>query len=238
MYLTNVAALSLDLDDTLWDFDAAVVRAEAALYQWLLQRSPATATTLSGPESLRQLRHNTAIARPDLSYDPARLRQESIREALRAVKCDPDLSDEGYDIFFAERQHVELFDDVRPALEWLSHRYPIAAITNGNSDLEAIGIRDFFSANLIATEFGIAKPDPRIFHAAANALGFAPTQILHIGDDLRLDFEGALSAGFQAAWLVRTKLAVCTNKPNELTGSRLILRNLLELCNLLGLKEH
>ncbi len=40
-----------------------------------------------------------------------------------------------------------LFDDVLPALDWLSARYPIAAITNGNSDLDIIGLKHFFPGN-------------------------------------------------------------------------------------------
>ncbi len=135
MDLKNVKALSLDLDDTLWEFDAAVSRAEVALHQWLLRSAPSTASVLTSSESIGYFRKEIAISRLDLAHDPALLRRESIREILRNSGEDPGLCDEAYDVFYAERQRVVLFDDVLPALEWLSSRYPIVAITNGNSNL-------------------------------------------------------------------------------------------------------
>jgi len=53
---------------------------------------------------------------------------------------------------------------------------------------------------------GAAKPDPRIFHAACDALGVEPGATLHIGDDLELDVLAARRAGLHAAWLLRPEL--------------------------------
>ncbi|MNJ05360.1 Flavin mononucleotide phosphatase YigB [compost metagenome] len=36
---------------------------------------------------------------------------------------------------------------------------------------------------------------------AAERLGIAPQNILHVGDDLTTDVAGALQAGFQACWI-------------------------------------
>lgn len=235
MCLTDVAALSLDLDDTLWAFSPAVRRAEEVLYQWLLKHAPATADILIGPETLRKYRHGTTIARPDLSHDLALQRHESIREVLRAAGEDPNLSDEAYDIFYSARQRVELFKDVLPALERLSSHYPIAAITNGNSNLKAIGIEHYFSVTFTAADFGVAKPDPRIFHAAASALGVSPNQMLHVGDDLQLDVRGAQSAGLQAAWLVRCEHLPLPSSSVLNPGSAFVVSDLNELCNVLSL---
>ncbi|MBZ5486052.1 HAD family hydrolase [Halomonas aquamarina] len=203
MDLRSAKALSLDLDDTLWGFDAAVSRAEVALHQWLLKSAPSTRDVLTSSASLGHFRKKIAISRLDLAHDPALLRRASIREILRIAGENPDLCDEAYDVFYAERQRVVLFDDVLPALDWLSARYPIAAITNGNSDLNIIGLKHFFQVTIAAKEAGVAKPEPAIFHAAARALDVTPNQILHIGDDWQLDVEGAHLAGLQTAWLKR-----------------------------------
>ena len=48
-----------------------------------------------------------------------------------------------------------------------------------------------------------AKPDPRIFKAAAAAIGVKVANVLHIGDDSALDALGALQSGMHAAWLNR-----------------------------------
>jgi putative hydrolase of the HAD superfamily len=77
------------------------------------------------------------------------------------------------------------------------------ALSNGNADLERIGLAHFFRASVSAREFGVGKPDPRIFHAAAGAVDTMPEGVLHIGDDATLDALGALNAGMQAAWLNR-----------------------------------
>jgi putative hydrolase of the HAD superfamily len=45
---------------------------------------------------------------------------------------------------------------------------------------------------------GVAKPDPRIFGFALDALGVpAGGAVLHVGDSLRYDVAGALAAGLQ-----------------------------------------
>jgi putative hydrolase of the HAD superfamily len=114
------------------------------------------------------------------------------------------MADTAFDVFFAERQRVTLFEDALPALEFLSARYPLVALTNGNADLQRVGLDRFFRACISAREFGVGKPDARIFHAASGALDLWPEQVLHIGDDATLDALGALNAGMQAAWLNRS----------------------------------
>jgi putative hydrolase of the HAD superfamily len=49
-----------------------------------------------------------------------------------------------------------------------------------------------------STVVGIAKPDPRIFHHVAEAIGVAPERCLYVGDTVRYDVLGARAAGFQA----------------------------------------
>ena len=49
--------------------------------------------------------------------------------------------------------------------------------------------------------FGVAKPDPRIFHAAAAQLSLAAEEVLHVGDDATTDVLGAMNAGMQTAWV-------------------------------------
>src|SRR3546814_20966549 len=47
---------------------------------------------------------------------------------------------------------------------------------------------------------------PRIFLAAAEHLGVAPPQILHVGDDPVMDMAGARDAGLRTAWINRDGL--------------------------------
>jgi hypothetical protein len=50
------------------------------------------------------------------------VRRESIRLALYRAGENPLLADTAFEVFFAERQRVELFDDVLPALAFLAQR--------------------------------------------------------------------------------------------------------------------
>jgi len=42
---------------------------------------------------------------------------------------------------------------------------------------------------------GAAKPDPRIFRFALDALGLEPDEVVHVGDSVAMDVVGALAAG-------------------------------------------
>lgn len=200
---SRVKALTLDLDDTLWPIWPTIARAEQLLADWLAQHAPATAALGADRQTLRAVREQVGRERPDLAHDLSALRRESIRGLLRRAGDDPALAEPAFEVFFAERQRVELFEDALPALERLSARYPLVALSNGNADVHRVGIGAHFTAAISAREFGVGKPDPRIFHAAAQAAGVAPGEVLHIGDDAHLDGVGALNAGMQLAWVNR-----------------------------------
>lgn len=200
---SRVKALTLDLDDTLWPIWPTIARAEQVLADWLAQHAPATAALGADRQTLRAVREQVGRERPDLAHDLSALRRESIRGLLRRAGDDPALAEPAFEVFFAERQRVELFEDALPALERLSARYPLVALSNGNADVHRVGIGAHFTAAISAREFGVAKPDVRIFHAAAAAAGVAPQAVLHIGDDAHLDGVGALNAGMQLAWVNR-----------------------------------
>lgn len=221
----RIAAISFDLDDTLWPIWPTIERAERVLYEWLVREAPKTANLLVTPGVLRELREATAKERSDLAHDLSALRRESMRTALTRAGEDPALADPAFEVFFAERQRVELYDDALPALRWLSERYPLVAVSNGNADIHLAGVGRWFRAAFNAREFGSGKPHAPIFRAAAASVGLLPKDVLHVGDDAALDVVGALDAGMQAAWLVRDE------RPWE-HGARpqLIVPNLHALC--------
>ena len=225
--ITKVKAISLDLDDTLWPVWPTIERAEKVLHQWLVEYAPMAAALFSTPSALREIRDHMASSRPDLKNDLSAVRRESIRLALYRAGENPLLAEQAFDIFFAERQRVTLFDDARPSLEFLSARFPLVSLSNGNADVQRVGLGSYFRASISAREFGIGKPDPRIFHAAAGALQVQPEDVLHVGDDATLDALGALNAGMQSAWVNRSDHLW----PHE-TQPHLTLANLTELCEL------
>lgn len=226
--LSRIRAITLDLDDTLWPIWPTIRRAEEVLLQWLSEHAPATAAVFRDTESLRAIRNQMVTLRPDLQHDLSALRRESIRLALTQAGDDGALAEPAFDLFFAERQRVTLFADAHETLAFLSSRYPLAAVSNGNANVELIGIGRYFQHSLSATVLGVAKPDVRIFHAAASALQVQPHEVLHVGDDATLDARGAMEAGMQAVWFNPAAQAWPYGEPPHATvGSLAELRHLL-----------
>ena len=202
--VSRIKAISLDLDDTLWPIWPTIENAEKVLHDWLVDNAPMAAALFSTPSALREIRDYMGDNRPDLKNDLSALRRESIRLALYRAGENPLLAEAAFEVFFAERQRVTLYDDALPALEFLSARFPLVSLSNGNADLERIGLAKFFRAAISAREFGTRKPDSRIFHAAAGAVELTPEDVLHVGDDATLDALGGLNAGMQVGWLNRS----------------------------------
>lgn len=180
--------------------------AEQALSDWLARHAPRTAATVD-PAARAALRQQVIADHPDRAHDVGFLRLELLRRAIAGAGEDPSLAEPAYQTFFDARQRVSLYDDVLPVLERWSQRLPLVAVTNGNADLSRIGLSRLFVGVISAHEIGCAKPDPRVFHAACSIAGSAPSDTLHIGDDPRLDFDGARAAGLEAAWLLRPDVA-------------------------------
>ncbi|WP_108352277.1 HAD family hydrolase [Limnohabitans sp. 2KL-51] len=201
--ISKIKAISLDLDDTLWPVWPTIGRAEAALQAWLSDHAPVTAA-LSADLALKQsIRAEINARHADRAHDLSFLRLQSIRALLQQAGDPVHLAEAAFEVFFAERQRVDLFDDALPALGFWSAKYPIVALSNGNADVHRVGIGQHFHASVSAQSLGVAKPDLRIFVAGAAAAGVQLHEVLHIGDDAHADCVGALAAGMQVAWLNR-----------------------------------
>ena len=64
--------------------------------------------------------------------------------------------------------------------------------------LEQEGVAGYFDTMVFSDELRIRKPDPKIFHSVAQKFNVSPNNIVHIGDNLRLDIWGAKNAGCKA----------------------------------------
>jgi putative hydrolase of the HAD superfamily len=197
-----VRAITLDLDDTIWPIAPVIVRAENALGAWLREHAPRTAERFP-LAAIRALRDEVAAEHPQLAHDFTRQRLISLERMLEAAGDDVALVQPAFDAFFAARCDVEHYDDSLDALDRLAARVPLAALSNGNADLERIGLMHVFAFQLGAREHGAAKPAASIFHAACERLGCAPADVLHVGDDIEMDVVGASRAGLRTCWINR-----------------------------------
>lgn len=197
------AALTLDLDDTLWPIGPVIERCELALHAFLGEHAAPVAERFPG-RSMRALRDAIFAERPDLGHDYGALRRLCLERAFAESGLHaPDTIDAAHALFYATRNQVELYAEIGQALPALAARQRIVALTNGNADLTMIGLDQHFHGAVFARDVGCSKPDRRIFAHACELLDLAPASVWHIGDDPDLDVVGAHRAGMPAVWLNR-----------------------------------
>jgi putative hydrolase of the HAD superfamily len=199
---TPLKAILFDLDDTLWPIAPVIAQAEVTLHAWLAQHAPRVAQQFTIDE-LRARRMALLAERPELHVDLASLRRAGLQAAFAELGEDERHLDGAMRHFSAARNAVQLYDDVLPGLLKLKERLVLGTITNGNADLEVVGMAHHFKVSLAAAHFGSAKPDPAIFLEACRVLNVPPSAAVYVGDDLKLDVEGAQRAGLQAVWMNR-----------------------------------
>ena len=201
----RIRAITLDLDDTLWPFAPIGARVDHVQHAWLEANCPRTAARFP-VDAMRRLRDVINAEHPHLAHDFSRLRKLTLARAMELAGDDVAHVEPAFEAFFAERNRVECYPDAIAALERIAARVPVAAVTNGNADLERIGLRGHFVFQLGASQHGAPKPDPGIFLAACAKLGEAPHHVLHVGDDIELDVMGAARAGLRTCWIHRDDL--------------------------------
>ncbi len=202
--LGDLRAVAFDLDNTLWDVVPVIVRAEQCLQDWLREHCPRITERVS-VEQMRAARERLARTEPHNAHDFTYLRVTALAAHARECGYGEDVAERAFGVFFAARNELQPYADVQPALERLSKRYTLASLSNGNADLELIGLARLFSVSLNARQIGAAKPHPRCFEQLARDLRLEPQNILYVGDDPFLDVAAARAAGLRTAWMNRSQ---------------------------------
>ena len=106
---------------------------------------------------------------------------------------------------FRDELWVGFFPDVVPALDLLADTHRLAVLSNNRhlpAEARRLRLADWFEATLTPTA-GVYKPDPIAFFEACETLGVEPGDVVHVGDSVLADVEGALAAGLVPVWLDR-----------------------------------
>lgn len=215
-------AVLLDLDDTLLDYSG---RADAC---W--EESCACVAAAEGVDG-RALAAALEEARRWFWSDPDRQRRERVDMltawakiaalALARVGGTRDgLARRLAEDFAARRVAVErLFPESLATLARLRGRgLPLALVTNGDARMQRdkIARHDlarFFDVIVIEGEFGVGKPDARVFRHALDGLGVLPRDAWMVGDHLVWDVAGAQGVGARAAWIDRQRRGLPASSP-------------------------
>ena len=224
--LSDIRAIAFDLDNTLWDVEPVLERAEQCLAAWLQEHCPRLALSR---EQMRAAREQLARREPHNAHDLSYLRVATLTAYAREHGYDERVALDAFEVFLAARNVVEIFPDVAPALSRLRQRYALASLSNGNADLARIGLDHIFNVSLNARQIGAAKPHPRCFERLAGELALDPGAIAYVGDDPQLDVAAARAAGLRTVWMNRRALTW----PQELPPADLTVRDCAQLAAVL-----
>jgi putative hydrolase of the HAD superfamily len=201
-----VHLLTFDLDDTLWPCMPVIQAAERAVHDWFREAAPVIAERYD-IDSLREHRIRVARENPHWAHDLTGIRLHSYRQLARRHGLDESIAEQANAVFRRERNKVTPWPDVVEALRALREHFVLVAVSNGNAQIEHTPLADCFHHAFMAEEVGAAKPDPALFHAAAEVSGIPLSQAAHVGDDPHRDVEAARRAGMHAVWVNRNGTA-------------------------------
>ena len=155
----------------------------------------------------REIEYDPEKQRRD-RLEPFETRQEMVASALKALGRENESVAADMVRAYEELReaHRKLAPHALEVLQELRKRaFPLALISNGNATYQRCKIAQhrlasFFDVILIEEEFGVAKPDQRIFLHVLNQLHVNAHETWMIGDDLTRDIAGSQQVGIFAVW--------------------------------------
>ncbi|MDO8861798.1 HAD family hydrolase [Haliea sp. E1-2-M8] len=200
----KIAVITFDLDNTLWDVEPALLRAEQAQREWLLRYRPGCIEH-HDHDSLWEFKKAVWKRHPELAHHVSQMRIRMLGELQRAAGYSEADSERGalgaFAAFLEERHKVELYEEALDILRQLAGSYRLGALTNGNADIYKTDAAEYFDFAFLAEEIGASKPAPDMFRAALAKTGVEPGQIVHVGDNPEHDIVGASRVGLRTVWV-------------------------------------
>lgn len=201
--LGKIKAVCLDVDDTLMD-NAASSRAALRALVGNDAAWPVWRTTTE--------EHYARYVAGEIDFDVmCTQRTRAFFAAFGESLSDEEAAERERFRMAAMQRAWQLFDDASPCLDWLRGAgLRLAVITNApgayqRKKLGSVGLAGMFDATVISGDRGVAKPDARIFDLACGELGLERDEVVHVGDRLDTDAEGAVRAGMRGVWLNRDR---------------------------------
>jgi putative hydrolase of the HAD superfamily len=204
-------AILLDLDDTILDFSASAGRC----WQGVCERFAPRFEGLTPARLLAAIEERRLWfwAEPERHrrgrLDLGQARREIVAAALSQLKVDaPVLGNEVADTYAVEREEaIELMPGAIDALHYLQGQgVRLALITNGTAQAQRLKIDRFdlgglFCCIVIEGEFGVGKPDERVYLHALEELKVEPEEAWMVGDHLEWDVSAPQGLGILGVWL-------------------------------------
>lgn len=201
--LRPVAAMTFDLDDTLYDNRPVIDRTTKASHAALQAFHPALRDFSVG--QYQQVRERLLADEPEIYHDVSEWRRRAVEQSMLDVGLASAQAIKGASEVMATfarfRSNIDVPKENHATLATLAQHIPLVAITNGNAEPHLCGLDRYFQFILRAGPDGRAKPYEDMYRTAAERLNLSPERIMHVGDDLTTDVAGAVRFGMQACWI-------------------------------------
>ena len=201
--MPQIQLITFDLDNTLWDVHSVIINAEATMRAWLAEHVPVYAQQID-THQIQALRSSLIAEHPELAHDVSAMRKAVLQGAF--IICGYQekearaLAQQAFNVFFDARQQVVFFPGALTVLAELAGEFRLGALTNGNADINAVGLGQYFSFAFSSADVGVSKPAPDMFHAALRHAGVDAADTIHVGDNLVDDIAGAGQLGIHTIW--------------------------------------
>ena len=200
----DIKVITFDLDNTLWDVEPTLLRAEEVQQDWLRRHRPG-AVEAYDHAGLWEFKKSVWQRHPELLHHVSQMRIQMLYELQLAAGYPEQLARSGaeqaFAVFLQERHKVELYEEALGVLELLAGNYTLGALTNGNADIYKTDAAEYFDFAFLAEDIGASKPHPDMFHAALAKAGVPAHGIIHVGDDPDHDIRGAREVGMHTVWM-------------------------------------
>lgn len=205
----EIRAVLFDLDNTLFDHPTS---ARAGVDAFLRHLGAEISDELTGSWfEIEQLSFDRFLNK-ELSFQGQR--RERLRRFLPLTGLAvPESDNQLDDLFAVYLQNYEeawtAFPDAAPALRGLrAGGVRVGVVTNGNHDqqtskIKRIGLEPLLERIFSSERTGHAKPAAEAFTQPCKIMRIPPAQTLYVGDNFRVDIEGARNAGLPAIHLNR-----------------------------------
>ncbi|HIE27378.1 TPA: HAD family hydrolase [Candidatus Poribacteria bacterium] len=205
--IIGIKAISFDADGTLWDFEKVMRHSLHHILKELRELNPNAADMLDIGKMIK-IRNRVANELQGKVTNLEEIRLEAFRRTLEYIgKSNDALALRLNKIYLKHRfEDIELFDDVLPTLKELRTRYTLGILSNGNSYPERCGLEGMFQFVVFSQDYGVEKPNSRLFQIALEKAGCSKQQLLHVGDSLENDIMGAINAGIKCVWINRKRV--------------------------------
>jgi len=205
----TISVITFDLDNTLWDVEPTLIRAEQVQQDWLLQHRPGAAEAYDH-QALWEFKKSVWKRHPHLLHHVSQMRIQMLYELQVAAGYAEDDARNGakqaFAAFLQERHKVVLYEEALAVLQRLARHYTLGALTNGNADIYKTDAGEYFDFAFLAADIGASKPHPDMFHAALERAGVAAENIIHVGDNPEHDIQGARDVGMRTVWMNSQKV--------------------------------